>query len=61
MSGKVTQEGEALVTQFALEGPLLGVNGLVPLYIRRLSEALPTCGAGIRLVSIRPNARLPTL
>lgn len=29
MSDEVTREGEALVTYFALEGPLLGMNSLV--------------------------------
>lgn len=61
MSDKVTQEGEALVTQLTLEGPLLDVNGLVLLHIGRLCKALPTRGAGVWLVFVCANARHPTL
>ena len=49
------------LTQLTIEGPVLGVNGLVVLHIVRLSEALSTYGAGIRLVGVRPNARPPML
>ena len=61
MSDQVSQEGESPVTSFALEGPLLGVNGLVPLHIVRMSEALLTGGAGVRFAGVCPNAWPHTL